>query len=164
MSLFLCVKPKMSDYEGNLICWPFMGATASLVNSCLFLRERNTAIFHSQILCACLFLALVLWAGEPGLMLRHPCFSGGTPTLAAEITLWNLRCCLWKRDQTFSHLCHSYGSQYGFCKSLIVMLLFSYSSLGYSGWLFYNLVVISVWSWKEVNVAFTYSATILAIP
>ena len=33
--------------------------------------------------------------------------------------------------------------------------------VGYLGWLFYNLVVIPVWSWEEVGIASTYFSTIL---
>lgn len=64
--------------------------------------------------------------------------------------------------QPFSHLCPSCQSQCGFfCTCLVVWLLFSYSSPGYSGRLFYNLVVIPVWSWERASVAPTYSTTIL---
>lgn len=48
-----------------------------------------------------------------------------------------------------------------FCNSLVIRLLFSQSSVGYSGWLFYILVLITVWSWKKMNVASIYSAAIL---
>lgn len=42
-----------------------------------------------------------------------------------------------------------------FCNSLVIRLLFSQSSVGYSGWLFYILVLITVWSRESVSVAST---------
>ena len=39
--------------------------------------------------------------------------------------------------------------------------LWDLSSVGYSKWLFYILVVIPVWFWEEVSVTSTYFATVL---
>ena len=57
-----------------------------------------------------------------------PCFSQGT--FAAEISFWNLNCHQWEWGQAFFHLCAFYQSQCGFfCKSLVITLLFGYSSV-----------------------------------
>ena len=52
-----------------------------------------------------------------------------------------------------------YQSPCGFFRrSLIIRLLFSCSSDGYSCWLFYNLVVILMWSWEKVSATSTFFA------
>ena len=79
----------------------------SLAHSCLSLVDIIPASFHSQMLCDYLFLALGLWAPEPGLGLNQaPLFSG--ETVAAETSLQNLSHCLWEWGQPFPHLHPSY--------------------------------------------------------
>ena len=48
-----------------------------LVDSRLSLVDRISTDFLSQVLCGCLFLALVLWDGEPGLELIPHTSQGG---------------------------------------------------------------------------------------
>ena len=50
--------------------WSFTSASVPLEDSCLSLADRIPASFRNQMLCGCLFLAVVLWAGDPGVRLR----------------------------------------------------------------------------------------------
>ena len=49
------------------------------------------------------------------------------------------------------------------CLSLVIRLLSTYCSVGYSRWFLYSLIVIPDWSWEEVSVASTYSSIILGL-
>ena len=138
------VSPRVS----SLLCPPSAGAQSEwlqmrvcalackralvhLAASHLSLVDRIPTDFCSQILCGYIFLAMVFWALHRS---STPCYSGGTFT--AKTTLWNL-ILPWEKSQPFSFLYPSYQPQCGFfCKSLIVRLLFSNSSIGYSGLLF----------------------------
>ena len=67
------LEPKMSVCKWNFVLWPFKTVPVPLAISP---RWTETAAFHSWILCGCLFLALILWAGEPGLGIRHKTSQG----------------------------------------------------------------------------------------
>ena len=58
----------------------------------MFLADTNLAAFHSLMLCGCLFLAMVLLAGEPGLGFRS--HTSWRESSTAEVFLWNLSCLL----------------------------------------------------------------------
>ena len=112
------------------------------------------------MLCDCLFLVPVLWDGDPGM---------GLNPLSPQEDALQLRYLSGISATTHgsrgSLFCvhPSYSSQYGFCcKSLVIRLLFSLSSVGYWAWLLYILVVILVLSWVEVSVVSTNSTTILS--
>ena len=91
-----------------------------------------------------------------------PYYSGGIFT--TQISLWDLSHCLWEWGQPFLCLLPSYHSQCGFFyKFLAIRLLFNYSSVCYSGCLFYILAVIPVWSQEEVSAASIFSGAILDI-
>lgn len=66
----LLQEPMVTDSKENLVCWSFKRVPVSLVDSHIFLIDRNPAIFHIQMLCGHLFLVLVVWAGESLLGLR----------------------------------------------------------------------------------------------
>lgn len=51
--------------------WSFKRKSGFLAVSLLTLVNRIPSEFHSQILCELFFTALVLWAGELGLGLKH---------------------------------------------------------------------------------------------
>lgn len=59
------------DSTGILVTvqWPSKSAPVSLENSYLSVADRIPADFHNQILCDYLLLALVLWDGDPGVVL-----------------------------------------------------------------------------------------------
>lgn len=100
----------------------------------------------------CFGLGIPAWGSDYIILRRNPC--------SCDI----LSHCPWERGQLFLCLCLSYQAQYGFfCKSLVVRLLFSQSLICYSGRLFFNLVVIPVWSWQEVSGPSIYSATMLKL-
>lgn len=92
---------------------------------------------------------------EAGCGAEAPCPSGDTS--AAKISLPILHChkCVWgpARFTSLPHLPSLLGS---FFMSLVIGVLFSYFSGGPQGWLFYNLVVIFMWSWEMASIAFTY--------
>ena len=79
------------------------------------------------------------------------------------IFLQNFSCHLWEPCQP-SHALYSLPVSLWWCgffhMSLVIRFLSSYCSVYYSGWFFFNLVVISVWSWEEVSVSSTYSFAI----
>lgn len=130
---------------------------------------RIPSDFHSQFLWGALLphTGTLVWAGDP-------CSSGGTST--AEISLPMLNFCLWVWGQLVSPLCPSDWSQYGIFFIFLVKALFSWFSGGSAGsqvvqssdsspgQLFYNLVVIFMWSWKEASRAFTYPAILTGNP
>ena len=60
--------------------------------------------FHSQMLCGLFFLALVLWAGEPGIELG-PLIPQGVPLQSRYPSQFN--CLRWVWDQPYSHACPS---------------------------------------------------------
>lgn len=96
-------------------------AEISILMCCLW-RLLDPGLLSSEVgNCMCLFLAS--WEGLWYRSTLHAAWE------------WSWVTC-WEQCQ--------YGL---FCKSLVIRLLFSYSSIGYSGWLSYNLIVISVWSW-----------------
>lgn len=129
------LNPLLSGCEQNFVCWPFNRALVPLANSCLFLTNWKPAAFHCQMLCRCLFLALMLWAEKPNLWVETPHFLGGT--LRSWDIPQNLSSHLQERSQLFLHLHSSYQSRHGFfCNSLVMRLLFHWFLVGYSGWLF----------------------------
>ena len=81
-------KPWVSGYSQNFVCWTFKSVPVSLVDSHLFLVNRNPTAFHSMMLHWHLVLALVLWAGE--LSLGFGLHSSQKKPLTAEISLQNL--------------------------------------------------------------------------
>lgn len=110
------------------------------------------ADFHSQMLNGYLLLAVVLQVGETSvglgllasLELREPSwFSTATRGCGAGpfciSALWPV-------------------SSGCFFTSLVLGLLVSLSSDGCPGCLFYNLVLILIWSWEGVSTVFTYLA------
>ena len=139
-----------SGCKQKFVCWPFKRVPVSLACSHLSAVDRNPAAFHSQILCCCLFPALVLRAKELFLEFRPHTSQG--EFLTAEIALQILSCLLNKWGQRFLCLRPSYQSRCCFfCKSLVIRCLFS--------WLFriiaLHFSLIPVWPWDKVSVAFT---------
>lgn len=127
----------------------------------LFLADRNPGAFHSKILCKCLSLALMLWAWEPDLGFR-PHASQGELSQPRYVSLWNLNCWPWQQHQPF--MCFDSSSQWWcefFSKYLLISLLYSQALVCYSGWLSFNFVVFLIWSYEQMTVWFTYSATTL---
>ena len=117
-------------------------------------ESLNSDDFHSQMPCRLLFLSLMLWVGDPGLGLRHHPSQEGLLQLRypSNFSATVYGC----RGQPSPCLCSSYQSLCGFyCKSLVIILLFSGSSVGYSGWLLYSLALNPVWCQGEVSVAST---------
>ena len=124
----------------------------------LLSRQRPTD-FHCQRLCRLHFPALMFWVWGPsmGLKCHIPHGEHLQPRYPSSFSA-TLR---EHRSQPTLHLCTSYQSLYSFfCKFLDIILLFSYPSVGYSGWLLYNLAVNPLWHWEEVSIASTYSAAI----
>ena len=64
------LEPRVSGWEQNVVHWLFKNVPVSTDNSPLFLADRIPTDFHSHILCKCLFVALMLWADEPGVELK----------------------------------------------------------------------------------------------
>ena len=62
--------PRMSGCEQDFVCWPFKRVPVPLSDSCLSIVDRILRNFHIQILCGCLFLAVVSWAGQLSMELR----------------------------------------------------------------------------------------------
>ena len=79
------------------------------------------------------------------------------------IFLQNFSCHLWEPCQP-SHALYSLPVSLWWCgffhMSLVIRFLSSYCSVYYSGWFFFNLVVIPLWSWEDVSVTSTYSSAI----
>ena len=114
----------VSGYEWNFVHWPFKRMPGSQVDSHLSLMDRIPTDFHSQMLCSCLFLALMLWDREPRLGLR-PHSSQGVPhphswDIPPEPQLLHMGVgpALFTSPSFLPVQC-------GFCKSLLIRLLFS---------------------------------------
>ena len=151
-SALLTLKPSVSGCKWDFVHWPLKSVPVYLATAISLLDEILTD-FHSQILCGCLLLALVLLAVGPSVELRPPFFLRGN--LCCWDIPWNLSHHPWGWDQPFSTFRPSYQSWCGLCESLVITLLFSWSSVGYSGWFLYILVVVPVWSWEEASVTLT---------
>ena len=63
------LEPRVNGCKRDFGCWLLIGVPVSLVDS-FSLADRNPSAFHSQMLCGCLFSALVLCAGDPPLGFR----------------------------------------------------------------------------------------------
>lgn len=102
--------PRVSVWEWDFLHWPFKRLPVSLADFCLSLTVGISSDFHSQVLCGCLFLALVFWAGSPvwGWDLLFLVGVGVGPALF---------CTSAKRPSS--------QSQCGFCKSVVIRLLVS---------------------------------------
>ena len=133
-------EPTVSGCEWDCVCWPCERMPVSLADSYLFLADRIPADFHSRCDVGSFFgvwcsgLGRLVWGWDPSPHKEDLC--GGDISLDSQLLN-----------------CH-------FCKSLVMRLLFSSSSVGYSGWLFSNSVVFPVWFWKEVTITSTYLAAI----
>lgn len=142
---------RVNGCKRDFICWPFKGVPIFLADSCLSLAERNPAAFHNQMSGGFLFLTLMLLGYEAQFGHEIPHFSGGASRIstaacesrASPFCVSILRTCL-----------NVIGL---FCKSLFIRFLFSWSSVGYPGWLLYILVVLPVLSWEEESIASTHS-------
>ena len=75
-------QPRVSGCEWNSVHCPFKRVPVSQWIPAS-LADKKPAAFHSQIFCGHLFLALVLWTGEPSLGFRSSASHEGT---------WLLRC------------------------------------------------------------------------
>ena len=94
--------------------------------------------FCSQKLWRLIFLALEPWAGGPTV---------GLGPLTLEIPLLNFYLPYVGEEQpvpTSLDVC-------GFFNSVVVRLPFNFISDGSEGWLFYSLVVVSLWLCREVS-------------
>ena len=60
----------MSGCEQDFVHWTFKRVPVSLPDFCFSLADKIPSDFHSQMLCGCLFPALVLWDGESSMELR----------------------------------------------------------------------------------------------
>ena len=71
--------------------------------------------------------------------------------LAAEISLQHFSCYLWEPSQTSppQSLPVLWWWHGFFCLSIVIRLLSSQCSAGYSGWFLSNFVLIPVWSWRR---------------
>lgn len=153
-----CSRANMSSCEWEFIYWPFKRTLGFLAAFHLMWMHGGIPIdFQGQMLSGILFLALVSWAGEPGMVLRPLTPQGKTSE--DGISLWMLthHILLWG----YVVLCHcpSYLSTWLLLYILSYRtFLFSWSSHAYPGWSFYSLVVILLYSCEEVNTASTYSA------
>lgn len=87
-SALLLLELRVSGCKLDFVHWPFKRVSVSLEDSCLSLVDIIPTDFQSQILCWHLFPALVIWSGEPGLVLRPFASKGGHPN--AELSLRNL--------------------------------------------------------------------------
>ena len=117
--------------------------------------DEFPAAFHSQMLWGLLFPAMVFWAKEPSMglgpinsywrPLRPRYFSQFFTTTVGVIP-------------AILHL-HPFHQSWHvfFLISLVTGLLCSWSLGGSQGWLFCNLVVILMWSWREASIIFTYT-------
>lgn len=99
-------------------------------------------------------LGILIWGWDSSLLWG---------TSAAKITLPIFNHLMW--DQPIPHLCPSCQS-WGvfFCMSLVIKLLFGWTSENSRWWLFCRLSVILIWSWEEANTVFTYSAILTGSP
>ena len=128
MILVTPLAPQVSGCKQDFVFWPLKRKPVSLEDSHLFPGDRIPVDFHIQLLCGRLFLALVLWAGEPAqLWLEMPLLRGKPPT--PEMSLQNVSCCPWKQGQPFLCLCPPYQSQCGFFGKASLPLVFSSVSL-----------------------------------
>lgn len=89
-----------------------------------------------------------------------PCSSGS----AGERSFLILNCYTLVWGQSVSFLCLSYQSWCCFFVSLVIELQFTSSLDDSSGWLFYNLAAILMWSWEEESTELTYSTILLGLP
>lgn len=124
------VEPWVSVWEQNPLCWPFKSAPGFLADALLFQVDRVPVDFHCQMLYGCLFPALILWDGDPRVELRlhspqrrllQPRYPSGFSAAACGC-----------RGQPFLCLCPYQSLCDYFCKSLIIIFMFSCPSVGYS--------------------------------
>ena len=85
--------------------------------------------------------------------------------MAAEVSLQHFSCHPWKPSEP-SCISSAFPTSHVvvkcfFCLPLVIRLLSSWYSVGYSGWFLYNLVVIPDWSWEDVSVASYSSSTLI---
>ena len=71
ISLLFCQSPGRTAANEIFLHWPFKWVSMFLADSGLSLTDKSPTTFHSQMLCGCIFPALGLSAGEPGLGLSH---------------------------------------------------------------------------------------------
>lgn len=71
LSHHLFAGARISGPKGDFVHWSFKKKSGFLAVSLLTLVNRIPSDFHRQILCGIFFTALVLWAGELGLELKH---------------------------------------------------------------------------------------------
>lgn len=109
-------------------------------------HSQNCGVSSSQHKCS--KLGSRMWGWGPLPLRGHLC----SQDLSPNSSLPQMRVGP-ARLTSLPHLPSLLGS---FFMSLVIGVLFSYFSGGPQGWLFYNLVVIFMWSWEMASIAFTY--------
>lgn len=118
--------------ECDFFLWLFNRVPGFLANCCLSLVVRIATDFHSHILFGLVFLAQVLWAGDPTMGLRTLALKEGSLQLRDPSRL--LSATYWVWGQPFSHLSPSY-------QSLLQILDYkAYLPLVFSG--FFRMIVL----------------------
>ena len=140
--------PLQEDKQPNLkfLCFGPLGGSLC-VSSHLCLADRKTTTFHSWMLSGFLFgSGGTGWGAQLGFNTPH--FSGGNtqllkyPSRSSAATHGSPPSPLVAPPHLLPVLLWWSGF---FCLPLVVRLLSSQCSVGYSGWFLYNLVVIPIW-------------------
>ena len=143
-------EPRVNGCKQNFVCWPFKRLSVSPAVST---RQTDTLLLFTSRYYLGPFPGFVdlSWGAQLEAQTLH--FSERTP--------WQLKF----PSGTSAATCGNPASPLTplLHLSLVIMLLSSQCSVGYSGWFLYNLAVVPDWSGEEVSVASTYFSTILGL-